>query len=283
MIFIIRQRRKSIWEQDIISSTQSRSSRYYNMKHKHRGYALIFNHYVFYETKYPPRIGTEMDVAKLKETLPLLGVKDEHIKVYEDYSWSKMKKVARDLEHDSILEESDCIMIFILSHGKDDNKVMACDVPYDLFEFVALFTPKNLESLATKPKLFFVQACRGDDIDDGHTIRPMGRRAIVDEVDFAERTYTHPTYADLSIAYSSHHGHFSFRNQSGSWFMQDLCEVLQNIDLKENDLNDILMMTNSKVAERDSVGESLKLNEKKQISSFYMTLIKKVYFDNNRQ
>lgn len=254
------------------------------MKHKHRGYALIFNNFIFEDTKYSPRKGTEKDVEKLKQTLPSLGVKSEHIRVYEDFTWQKMRKVINDLEHDTILEESDCIMVFILSHGEDNNKVMAFDRAYDLFEFVELFTPDKLKSLATKPKLFFVQACRGNKIDDGHIIKPMARLLNADQVDYHAPTYTHPTFADLSIAYSSHHGHFSFRNDSGSWFMQDLCEVMQNVDLKETDLHEILLMTNSKVAQRESVGASSKFDEKKQISSFYMTLIKKIYFDgNNRQ
>lgn len=264
-----------------LKSTQSRSSRVYNSG---RGFAIIFNHVVFVDNKkYSDRIGTDKDVDALLKALPLLGIDREHIIVYDDKKYKEMRTIAKKLNDELDFEKFEYLMIFILSHGEENNHVMASDMSYDLFEFISFFTPDSMEEFVTKPKLFFIQACRGNSIDDGHKVVQIAGQVAFDQVDSSQNiTYTHPNYADLLIAYSSHHGHYSFRNEHGSWFIQDLCNVIQDVDLNESDLLDILLMTNSKVAERSSVGETVKFHEKKQISSFYTTLIKKIYFKGAR-
>lgn len=68
-------------------------------------------------------------------------------------------------------------------------------------------------------------------------------------------------------------GHYSFRNETGSWFIQDLCNVL--IDTKKPaDINELLTETNRRVALRKSIADGV-YDEKKQISGYYSTLVRK--------
>lgn len=166
-------------------------------------------------------------------------------------------------------------MIFILTHGEKNNIVMAKDVGYDLYEFIERFIPNRVQVLAAKPKLFFVQACRGNKLDAGQVIVPMLKRAGFDQTDSITEAepYTHPSFADLLIAFSSHHGHYSFRNETGSWFIQDLCNVFMD-SKKPADINEILTETNRRVAQRMSISEGV-YDEKKQISGYYSTLVRK--------
>lgn len=68
-------------------------------------------------------------------------------------------------------------------------------------------------------------------------------------------------------------GHYSFRNITGSWFIQDLCNVLIDLE-KPADINEILIETNRRVAQRISESNGV-YDEKKQISGYYSTLVRK--------
>lgn len=259
------------------------------MDHEYRGIVLIFNHFKYdaFETTNENRIkvnlkdrsGTEHDVSALKESLPKLGFEKNHIFVYDDLTYDQIIKTVKDLNKKTentcdILKNSDCIMVFILTHGKDDNMLWAYDRDYKIHDFIELFTPNSIEELAIKPKLFFIQACRGDTVDKGKVItHDTIDHGYVKEV----KTFTHPSFADLSIAYSSHQGHISFRSAThGSWFIQELCNVIK--DNENHELYDILIMTNAKVAGRSSTTVDQKFNNKKQVSTFYQSLTKKVTF-----
>lgn len=110
-----------------------------------------------------------------------------------------------------ILQNSSCLMVFILTHGEKNNIIMAKDIGYDLYEFIERFIPNKVQVLAAKPKLFFVQACRGNKLDAGQLIVPSRvKRAAFDQVDSVTEAepYHHPSFADLLIAFSSHYGSF---------------------------------------------------------------------------
>lgn len=53
--------------------------------------------------------------------------------------------------------DCDCISIFILTHGSDGGTVSASDMPYPLQSIWMQFTADNCPTLASKPKLFFIQ------------------------------------------------------------------------------------------------------------------------------
>lgn len=73
-------------------------------------------------------------------------------------------------------------------------------------------------------------------------------------------------------------GHYSFRNETGSWLIQEFCNVIEECDeLATTSIYDLLTETNRAVSMRISNADGDK-DKKKQIPSFYSTLTKKLYF-----
>jgi hypothetical protein len=61
----------------------------YNMKHKHRGHAVIFNHDIFDTTDYAPRVGSKLDVRNLHETFTSLMFE---VTVHNNLEYSEIKE-----------------------------------------------------------------------------------------------------------------------------------------------------------------------------------------------
>ena len=61
----------------------------YDMNHKERGHAFIFNMYEFGDTDYSKRLGSEKDVTRLAAQLRELGFK---VTVYTDYKRDKISE-----------------------------------------------------------------------------------------------------------------------------------------------------------------------------------------------
>lgn len=101
--------------------------------------------------------------------------------------------VVSKLDH----SDNDCILIAVLSHG-ELGYIYARDVQYKLDSIWSYFTALNCPSLAGKPKLFFIQACQGDQLDGGVTLR---NRTETDGDSMM--SYKIPVHADFLIAYST--------------------------------------------------------------------------------
>lgn len=179
---------------------------------------------------------------------------------------------------ETLLSNSNALIVVILSHGLEGDLVMANDKEFHLYDLIKMFTPDELQSMATRPKIFIIQACRGNELDSGQILK-RSRKFSVDSVDSAcdEPLFKYPSHADICIALSSHYGHASFRNADGSWYIQDLCDVMENIDLSENHFTDVLTEVNRKVAQRVSSSKDNRIHDKKQVGSYYTTFTQKLY------
>lgn len=79
----------------------------------------------------------------------------------------------------------------------------AKDVMYKLENIWHYFTASACPTLAGKPKLFFIQACRGDRLDPGiklHRTQTDGESSVNG---LNSMTYRIPVHADFLIAYST--------------------------------------------------------------------------------
>src|SRR5690349_382479 len=122
-----------------------------------------------------------------------------------------------------------------MSHGDEDGKIFAADGLFTVQELWSPFVGNNCSSLIGKPKLFFIQSCRGKMTDPGVLLKPRKMSDTVDAKRFQEY-FAIPTLADLLVMYSTAEGYYSFRNPlDGSWFIQALCD-----ELRENRNGDLL-------------------------------------------
>lgn len=203
------------------------------------------------------------DCADLVRVLAKL---DFDIDVHQDLCHNDIlstAEAAARLDH----KDNDCLLVVILSHG-GEGLICAKDCSYKLDTIWRLFTNKNCESLAGKPRLFIVQACQGSRTDKGVTMKRV-------EYDAAPKTeYDVPLHPDFLIAYSTYSGFVSWRNTvTGTWFIQSLCDEL-DLNGTRMDILTLLTFVNQRVAvEKETKG-------KKMCPSFVSMLTRILIFSN---
>ena len=81
-------------------------------------------------------------------------------------SLQQIRETLSSLSQDESLENDECFVMFVLSHGKE-NVVLGSDGrPVAINEFLLPFTNASCTFLKNKPKLMFFQACRGGTVQD---------------------------------------------------------------------------------------------------------------------
>uniref|UniRef100_UPI0037E95F7A caspase-3a n=1 Tax=Semicossyphus pulcher TaxID=241346 RepID=UPI0037E95F7A len=247
---------------DVDAKPGSHSFRY-SLNYPSIGQCIIINNKNFdRRTGMNVRNGTDIDAANAMKVFSKLGYK---AKVYNDLSVEKMKQVLISVSK----EDHSCYASFVcvlLSHG-DEGVFFGTDGSVELKYLTSLFRGDRCQSLVGKPKLFFIQACRGTELDGGI------------EADSGEGTTKIPVEADFLYAFSTAPGYYSWRNtMTGSWFMQSLCEMISKYG-KELELQHIMTRVNHKVAvEFVSVSNSPGFDAKKQIPCIVSMLTKEMYF-----
>ncbi|KAM9314392.1 caspase-6-like [Pholidichthys leucotaenia] len=249
----------------------------YKMGRKTRGMALIFNHESFhYRLNLKPRTGTINDLVNLEKSLKQLN--------FDVFCFNNKNKeeVLNEISKAAKSDHSnaDCFFLAFLSHGKKEY-VYAYDGEISIKDITAMFKGKECKSLVGKPKIFVLQACRGDDYDDAvqeclvTDTMTEGEQVEVD----ASALYTLPAGADFVMCYSVAEGYVSYRNPiSGSWYIQDLCEALQRYG-ESLEFAELLTLVNRKVSRRsvDKCADKRVIG-KKQMPCFTSMLTKKLYF-----
>ncbi|GFO38322.1 caspase-3-like [Plakobranchus ocellatus] len=248
-------------------------SDHYNMKHDERGLALIINNKKFHpRLGLSERTGSDVDAYKMHMLLGTLGF--EKIQQHDNVKANDMKDLlyqAAKKDH----TDSDCFACVILSHG-EEGYVFGTDNKISVDDLVLPFKGDRCTSLAGKPKLFFIQACRGQELDRGTTVADaIGDQEAEEEI--VVRSI--PTEADFLMAYSVVPGFFSWRNSArGSWFIQAIYDVFTE---HWQDLDLLTMMTrvNKKVAyDFESNASEEYMRRKKQIPCITSMLTKDVFF-----
>lgn len=250
-----------------------RSAAEYNMNHKNRGMAIIFNHENFDDFNDLPRRGSNKDLSRLKKTLESLNFEVEsHTDLSANEIKEKIRKVS-EMDH----ADSDCILISIMTHGEECGVLSAKDEKYNLNEITEYFSADNCPSLARKPKIFFIQACRGNKLDFG--TKMTRTRSETDKTEASSAVYQLPNEIDFIIVHSSAEGYYSFRKETeGSCFIQCLCDEL---DQNGNDENLFVLLTRvcQNVAyDFESNSRQKEFHQIKQIPSITSTLTRILRF-----
>lgn len=236
----------------------------YSLDYPSIGQCIIINNKNFdRRTGMNQRNGTDVDAANAMKVFAKLGYK---VKVYNDQSVEQMKQVLTTVSKQDHSAVASFICV-LLSHG-DEGVFFGTDGSIELKYLTSLFRGDRCKSLVGKPKLFFIQACRGTDLDAGiETDSPDDESTRI------------PVEADFLYAYSTAPGYYSWRNtMTGSWFMQSLCDMVSQYG-RELELLHIMTRVNHKVAtEFESISNSPGFNAKKQIPCIVSMLTKEMYF-----
>lgn len=242
----------------------------YNMDYKNVGKCIIINNKNFENhTGMGIRSGTDKDAGELAVCFKRLGFE---VVVHNDRRCDDILKLlqqAADENH----SDAACFACIFLSHG-EEGRIYGTDGTLQIKELTILFRGDKCKTLIGKPKLFFIQACRGSEFDDGI----QTDSGLADDTD-ANPRYKIPVEADFLFAYSTVPGYYSWRNPGrGSWFVQSLCSTLNEFG-KQLELMQILTRVNYMVAINfESQSDDPRYSEKKQIPCVVSMLTKELYF-----
>lgn len=251
-----------------------------------RGVCVIINNEKFKGS--PERKGSTKDADSLCYIFKKLDFK---VLLYKNQTAEQMKNLLEGIS-DQNHENYDCFVCCILSHGSRGPSI--CGTDNNLIrvnQLTGYFRASECESLAGKPKLFFIQACQGStrqkgyehadfiqkpqskELWDFHSYQPEMKYS--DDIDLTrpDSRMLLPDEADFVLGYATLPGYVSFRNEeSGSWFISMLVPMLDTYASK-HDLLSILVKVNEEVAKK--VTED---GQYKQISAPMFTLRKKLFF-----
>jgi len=214
----------------------------YNMKHDKRGKAIVINIQTYdapnpFELK--ERIWSVKDVENLKQTLEYL---EFDFKDYQNFTKSQIEQLMKEQASDDH-SKSDCFLCVVMSHGNEDKIVTSDNM---VISFEEIMAPIQLcETLNDKPKLFFFQACRGNnEIEKRVKSRPDSGQSNSGEKisdckprDIQSDSGTSNTNkktqigakTDLLVYNATLPGHYAFGTEAeGTFFIKSVCEVLND-------------------------------------------------------
>lgn len=243
----------------------------YNMGSQ--GYVHIINNINFDCPKHTKREGSDRDVKMLKELFcDTIGW--EKFKVEPDLTVDGMKSSLKNIS-DNDFSKYGAFFLIILSHGtkygicgKDSNPNTPGNVLNVEHDVLPLFTNTECPTLREKPKVFIMQACRGDMDDNGYCVESDA--IMTQPPDRYKRQI--PDTSEYLLCYPCAPGYTSLRNTGiGSIFIQCLVQVLKERH-DEEDISRMLVRLNYKVARQDN---SLRI---KQMPSHDNRLTRLTYF-----
>ncbi|NXL74819.1 CASPA protein, partial [Leptocoma aspasia] len=253
--------------------------RSYKMDGPHRGFCLIINNVNFNSSQ---RKGSCKDAEELARVFTWLGL---DVRTYTDLTSGGIIDLMETWQHVQDHKDRNCFICCILSHGKSGAIFGTDDKLVSIRVLTSHFTAKRCPQLAAKPKLFFIQACQGDNIqcpvylDDGpvYADHPVYDGPTPDLSAMQERVPVYesiPEEADFLLGMATVDGCVSFRHvEEGTWYIQALCSKLQLLVPRGEDILSILTQVNEDVARRDSSSGT-----KKQMPQPVYTLRRKLIF-----
>lgn len=245
----------------------------YNMNHKQRGSAIIFNNKRFaVSTGMGERSGTDVDCQSLYMLFTEMGFNTQ---IFSDVTTQQMESAMVNVGKTNH-SDADCFACAVLSHG-EEGFVYGVNGPIQIEKLVGPIKGHRCPSLAGKPKIVFIQACRGTQLDEGVEVADALGVTESDAEEVEIRRI--PTEADFLMAYSVVPGFYAWRNSTrGSWFIQALVEVLRE-NWKRMDLLSMMTRVNKKVAyDFESNASKEFMNRKKQIPCITSMLTRDLYF-----
>jgi caspase 7 len=208
----------------------------YKMNHEKRGFALVINirSYDPNPNKLEERIWSVKDVENLKNTFEYL---EFDLKLCQNL---KKKHIEEEIQKQASLDhsQSDCFVCVVMSHGNED-KIVASDNEEICFEEI-MRPIKLCATLSNKPKLFFFQACRGENVIEISPVksRPDSGVSICNE-ELARDDHTQnnkktsnkttriSAESDLLVYNATLPKHYAYGTElDGTIFIKNVCKVL---------------------------------------------------------
>nr|CDS31953.1 caspase 3 apoptosis cysteine peptidase [Hymenolepis microstoma] len=242
-----------------------------NNRSNPRGVCLLINQRDFDQAKtgQERRDGTDIDADIVERTFIKCGYA---VNRATNLTLRKMEYLLDDVRNQNH-SKYDSFVCVLLSHGCE-GMVFASDGTINVDRLISYFRSDRCPTLAGKPKMFFIQACRGSKFDRGFALSTdaSSEGMLITKM---------PIEADVFVANSTFPGYYAWRNShTGSWFIQELCKVIKaDQDLgKSHDVAALLTVVARKVAilYESNTGQA-DSHASKQMVSVNSTLTRKAY------
>ena len=219
----------------------------YSMKAFPHGVALIINNELF--AKQSEREGTAIDERNLTHAFRVLGYK---VEVHRNLASKEMLSIMEEMgKRNHAL--CDSFVCCVLSHGKEGHVYGTDSVMVSLDDISKKVDASHCPSLGGKPKMFFLQACRGKmkeeairvGTDAGDEPNPLSTEPTRVATDTGVRIATDsdteiPVTADFFFGHATPLGFVAWRDlDHGSWYVAELCKALCELSTHAS-LNDIM-------------------------------------------
>uniref|UniRef100_A0A8C8T1G1 Caspase 10 n=1 Tax=Pelusios castaneus TaxID=367368 RepID=A0A8C8T1G1_9SAUR len=256
-----------------ISNPESKTEKLmtYKMDGQHRGYCLIINNFSFIGALQKRR-GSCKDADELAHVFAWLGL---DVKTYEDMTSEEIEKLMQEWQSMEEHRDRDCFVCCILSHGESGSVYGIDEQQVPIRTIMSYFSAIQCPQLAEKPKLFFIQACQGKKIQQAVYIEADAQNPDLPPIQHVvSSSESIPEEADFLLGMATVDGYVSFRHiREGTWYIQALCNKLQLLVPRGEDILSILTEVNEDVSKRaDNLGK------KKQMPQPAYTLRKKLIF-----
>jgi len=191
----------------------------YPMGSRPKGYALIIVNKDFDNEFYETRIGAERDTENMISLWEGLGY---DVTAHFNKTASDMRFIFRKFAQLSNHKSVDSCVVVISSHGVT-GRIVGTDNEFLFMEDILdEFNNVNSPHLMGKPKLFFVQACRGKKIDGGVDVPngADGGKGSTNSYKLLQPVQRSSKWTEMVIAFSTVPEYVSMRNpRIGSWFI----------------------------------------------------------------
>ena len=249
-----------------------------------RGITLIINNMSFAPQpehgRQPPRHGSEVDVSRVETLFHAL---DFSVRAKQDLS---KKQLLMELDDVARQDHSayDCFVLWLMSHGRggevfcSDGNTVAIQTVNDIFS--------ECKTLSGKPKLFFIEVCRGIGEDVVVKVSADSNISPLNQADGSYELTTVdsvvPKHSDFLYAFSSVDEYVSYRDENeGSPYVRCFVKAFRE-HVAHDHILDILTVVNHEVSKIDTERSSSKNRNRtkicKQMPEVRHTLRKKVRF-----
>ena len=217
------------------------------------------------------RHGSEEDVKALAKLFEAL---DFTPRIHRNIRRSEILQVLDDASQEDH-SAYDCFVLWLMSHGQEGKFYGAAGETVPIETVRDFFNSANCPTLKGKPKLIFIQACRGINTERGDSPNNRTRQPSTHDFEMSAKepkiSKSNPYHADMLIANSTISGYVSFRDEVlGTRFVRCIVEVFREYASHE-DLLSMLTMVNDMVCKMGEI-------DAKQVSEPSSTLTKKLFF-----
>ncbi|KAM7538965.1 hypothetical protein Aperf_G00000058650 [Anoplocephala perfoliata] len=254
---------------------------YYPMASPQRGICIVINNMSYWHPNFQNRGGCDKDEKRVEQVFGDLGFL---VKVFRNLSSGEMQSelayIGRKTDHSSY----DAFVAVIMAHGGLGELYGVNGDAFPVHQLTLNFTTEKCPSLAGKPKLFFIQACRGDEYQMGYAlpvngtneeapatkqektspnplyIRPQRLESndpkTIEEMPaiaaakLLKKQRLVPSFADFLLSYATLTGFKAQRDpRNGSAYIQTLCQHLEMYG-RSRSLLDIVTSVHREVSEK---------------------------------